>query len=204
MVNGCKNLDCTRLQNEDYVRQLVGNSIIKTDIHKLRERLIESPMVSEAIVKKVYPHFIMIEIIERYPILLIVDNKQNYIYDKNGNTVKIDSKDVKKYDFLQSLVYVEGDNILDEIKDVATLFLGHEFSSRINGIYKIGERRWDMVIDKKLKVMLPEKITRSNLASIFNMIDNMKLKNNIKNQALYTILDARVKGKIFIRNIVES
>ena len=60
-----------------------------------------------------------------------------------------------------------------------------------------------MIVDKKIKVMLPERISKDLIVSIFNIIDQMKSKNNIKIQAVYTILDVRLKDKIFIKNIGE-
>ena len=110
---------------------------------------------------------------------------------------------MKDFDLFKRLLYFEGNNILSEIPFLVDIFLNKDFSKRINGLYKIGDRRWDMIVDKKIKVMLPERISKDLIVSIVDIIDQMKSKNNIKIQAVYTILDLRLKDKIFIKNIGE-
>jgi len=57
------------------------------------------------------------------------------------------------------------------------------------------------MIDRKIKVMMPEEISKEFIEKIFNTIDSLKLRGEISNNSLYTTLDMRIKDKIFIKNI---
>jgi cell division septal protein FtsQ len=173
------------------------------DIWKLYEDLKSISLVEKVVVRKIYPNNLSIEVRERSPVALIVDNKKNYIFDKSDKIIPIDHNMMKKFNFFKDLFYIEGDNILSEVSFLVDIFVDKDFSKRISGLYKIGDRRWNMIVDKKIKVMLPERINKDLVISIFNTVDQMKSKNNIKMQAVYTILDARMKDKIFIKNIGE-
>lgn len=182
---------------------LYQKNLLFTDMQTIYDDLKSIPIVENVLIRKIIPNTLSIEIKERSPIALIMDNNKNYIFDESSATTLVDENSLKDFDLFKRLLYFEGNNILSEIPFLVDIFLNKDFSKRINGLYKIGDRRWDMIVDKKIKVMLPERISKDLIVSIFNIIDQMKSKNNIKIQAVYTILDVRLKDKIFIKNIGE-
>ena len=200
-TEGCKIIQKDEIENRPAIRDMYKKSILRVNVKNVRRDLMKMPFIEEVIVQKKYPHTIKIDIIEREPLFLISSNKQNYIYDKAGVLFKIDKEDLKRDTVLHSLLYIEGDNIIKEVEFLADALLNQKFSKRISGFYQIGGRRWDMIIDKKIKVMLPEVITKESLISVIHLLDTMKSKNNVKSGSLYTIFDARIKDKIFVKNI---
>ena len=202
-INGFNHISKNDINTKVDSKNLYQKNLLFLDTHKIYDDLKNIPIVESVSVRKVIPNTLSIEIKERSPIAFIVDNKKSYIFDKSNNITLVDENFLKDFDIFKNLFYFEGNDILSEIPFLVDVFLNKDFSKRINGLYKIGDRRWDMIVDKKIKVMLPERISKDLIVSIFNIVDQMKSKNNIKIQAVYTILDARIKDKIFIKNIGE-
>jgi cell division septal protein FtsQ len=173
------------------------------DIWDLQKKMISHPLAENVEIKKIYPDRLSIFIMEKDPILLISEKKKNYILDRDGKITEIDQNLIKKYSEISNLLKIEGDEILDESHEIAKIFLDKNYTRRIVGLYKIGGRRWDVIIDYKVKVMLPEKITESFIDYTFNTIDKLKINNDIHQNAIYSIVDMRINNRIFIKNIDE-
>lgn len=190
----------------------IENSI-QEDLHKknllflnpwiIHKKINENPLIQSSEVKKKYPDTLSISVEERNPLLLFYSNKKNFILDSNKKITEIDDDFIRKYETLSNLLKVEGDNISQEIQEVAKIFANKDFTKRIVGLYKIGNRRWDMIVDNKIKVMLPEKINEDLIVDIFNKIDSLKASNDLNRSAIYSIVDIRINKKIFIKNINE-
>jgi cell division protein FtsQ len=202
-INELNNLSKKDIDEKIGSINLYQKNLLFTDMQTIYDDLKSMPIVENVLIRKIIPNTLSIEIKERFPIALITDNNKNYIFDESSAITLVDENSLKDFDLFKRLLYFEGNNILSEIPFLVDIFLNKDFSKRINGLYKIGDRRWDMIVDKKIKVMLPERISKDLIVSIVDIIDQMKSKNNIKIQAVYTILDLRLKDKIFIKNIGE-
>ena len=169
----------------------------------LQKKIILHPLIENIEIKKQYLDKLLIYIKEKDPILLIRDNKKNYILDRNGAITEINQNLIKKYSELSDLLKIEGEDILNESHEIANIFLNKHYTKRVIGLYKIGRRRWDIIVDYKVKVMLPEQISEDFIDYVFNTIDKLKINHDIHHNAIYSIVDMRIDSRIFIKNIDE-
>ena len=129
------------------------------------------------------------------------------IINENLKIDKLDQATLEENNFFKELPYIETQDINEEeLLNSVKVFInfvksGENSENRISGIYHIGGRRWDLMIDRKIKVMLPEKIDKDFLEKAFKLVDSLKIKGDISEGSLYTILDLRIKDKVFIKNI---
>jgi hypothetical protein len=173
---------------------------------KIRENImLNLKLINDIEVLKKYPDEIIIKIYEKIPIMLLSKDKEYFVIDKKNSLEKIDKLFFEENNYLKEILYVEANNtnydLLMQNMGIFIDLIDSEFFKRINGLYYINGRRIDMMIDRKIKVMIPEEISKEFIEKIFNTIDSLKLKGEISNNSLYTTLDMRIKDKIFIKNI---
>ena len=169
----------------------------------LQKKIMTHPLTQNVEIKKQYPNKLSIYFEEKEVVLLINNNKKNYILDKNDFIIEINENLIHKYSELANLLKIEGEDILDESREIAKIFLNKNYTKRIVGLYKIGKRRWDMIVDYKIKVMLPEVINDDYMNYAFNSIDKLKINDDVHRSAIYSIVDMRINNRIFVKNIDE-
>jgi cell division protein FtsQ len=193
--------EITKITNNLYSKNL--NSL---NHWKLRDSLRSIGLIDDVEVKKIYPNKLIINITEKNPIILLGKSDEYFIVNENLQIDKIEEKVLEENNFFKDLIYVEAkeinqDDLLNSMKVFTNFIKLNSSENRISGIYYIGGRRWDLMIDRKIKIMLPEKIDIDFIEKAFKLVDSLKIKGDISDASLYTVLDLRVKDKVFIKNI---
>ena len=201
-ITGYKIVSLSDIENF-FVDEIKNKNLFFLNPWNLQKKIIAHPLAQNVEIKKQYPSKLSIYFEEKEAILLLNDNKKNYILDKNGLITEVNENLIRKYSEISNLLKIEGDGILDESREIAKIFLNKNYTKRIVGLYKIGKRRWDMIIDHKIKVMLPEVINDDYMNYVFNSIDKLKINDDVHRNAIYSIVDMRVNNRIFVKNIDE-
>jgi cell division septal protein FtsQ len=197
-----KNISKLDIESKLNSQNLYNKNLLFLNLNTIINNLSSLELIDNISIKKQFPSNLLIKISERDPKALIINNQETFFIDKTNKITKLSKQSLEKYNNLfKNLLYIEGKDILLEAPSLVDLFVNKDFSKRIYGLYKVNDRRWDLIVDKKIKVMLPERIDKEKIALVFNLVDQMKSKNNIKTNAVYSILDARIKDKVFIKNI---
>jgi cell division protein FtsQ len=160
-------------------------------------------LVDEVSVRKIYPNKLSINILEKEPIMIFNQNDKYFIIDKKIDINLVESQTLEENDFFKNLIHLEANDIEkgNLIESLKVFFEEKNFINRVSAIYNVGGRRWNIILDRRIKVMLPEDINAKFIEKIFTLVDSLKSNGTIEHDALYVILDLRVKDKVFIKNI---
>ncbi|WP_142416523.1 cell division protein FtsQ/DivIB [Bartonella massiliensis] len=154
-----------RLVSKDILKILgldVASSIFTFDVERARSLLEKQAWVQSANVQKIYPNRMRISIVEREPyaiwqhdsIMDIVDHTGRVIVPFKGETVL-------------NLPLVVGQGAQNAAKAfIQALSAYRQVSDRVRAFVRVGDRRWDLVLDNGMRIMLPENRALERLSSL--------------------------------------
>ncbi|WP_375692265.1 cell division protein FtsQ/DivIB [Bartonella sp. AP4SXKL] len=156
-----------RLAKQDIFKILkldVAPSIFTFDVERARSLLEKQAWVQSANVQKIYPNRMRISIVEREPyaiwqhdgIMDIVDNTGRVIVPFKGEIVRDLPLVVGQGAQNAAKVFIQALSVYPEVYD------------RIRAFVRVGDRRWDLVLNNGMRVMLPENGALERLSSLFS------------------------------------
>ncbi|WP_375675514.1 cell division protein FtsQ/DivIB [Bartonella sp. CL100XZDX] len=156
-----------RLAKQDIFKILkldVAPSIFTFDVERARSLLEKQAWVQSANVQKIYPNKMRISIVEREPyaiwqhdgIMDIVDNTGRVIVPFKGEIVRDLPLVVGQGAQNAAKVFIQALSVYPEVYD------------RIRAFVRVGDRRWDLVLNNGMRVMLPENGALERLSSFFS------------------------------------
>ncbi|WP_330167849.1 cell division protein FtsQ/DivIB [Bartonella grahamii] len=144
-----------RLAKRDIFKILkldVAPSIFTFDVEKARSLLEKQAWVQSANVQKIYPNRMRISIVEREPYAIWQHDSIMDIVDNTGRVIV-----PFKGEIVRDLPLVVGQGAQNAAKGfIQALSVYPEVYDRIRAFVRIGNRRWDLVLDNGMRVMLPE------------------------------------------------
>lgn len=147
-------------------------SLVTFDVDAARGRIESMPWVKEARIKKLYPDTLQIAITERSPYA---------IWQHAGGIVSLIDKDGKVIiddvgERYSRLPFVVGDGAESRVAEYADLVNGvPELKDRIHAGVLISNRRWNVVLDNGVELLLPEKDPGSALVAVAALDTQSKL-----------------------------
>lgn len=165
-------------------------SLVGLGAAEARERVEALPWVQQATVRKVYPDTIEISIDERVPFA---------VWQNDGALVVIERTGAPIAPFAGTrharLPLIVGKGAPELAPDFLAKVGGHPaLASRVTGYMRIGERRWDLRIDNRITVRLPERGEDAALAELARLHAE---------EALFTAdileVDMRLSDRIAVR-----
>lgn len=176
-----------------------GDLIIDVSPLDLKKRLETLPWIRSAIVQRQWPSTLYIRLTEQYPIALWQKGTQYHLIDDQGHVIA--GHDLKNYG---SLPILTGDNAPAEAPALIDV-LQHfpQVRKRMTGAILVGKRRWDLVINGKVTVKLPEHDIQDELAQLtellqstnFNDDDILFIDLRTANRAYFHLSDDAIKRK---------
>jgi cell division septal protein FtsQ len=181
------------IPTEDIVSMLYNTNIRDEFILKNKEQIIESlkknQMIDDIILKISLPSKLTIAIKEREPLLSYHTPEQKFRYvDTHFHEFET------SYLNPQNLIYLRGTYEKNSVeKLITTLKKYHSVYHNLTEIENFAEYRFNIVLNNKLQVLLPEINHEQALATLNKYI----VKYNILNKNIYKI-DFRSQGKVYI------
>ena len=172
---------------------------LNLDLNKIRTGINFIPSVTnvELAIEKNGVLKIIVE--ERIPQILWYDNEQFHLLDKDG--LAIDT--TTNRDAFPDFFVVAGRGADDKVEEAVDLVaVSEKINHHIRGLVWIGERRWDLVLDRGRLVKLPEKEPIEAMKKL-KVLDE---KEGLLEREI-SILDLRIPNKIYVRkyrNIEET
>ncbi len=155
-----------RLREEDVRRALgvyAGDYLFGIDMDGAQKRVESLSWVDRAVVRRLWPDRIVVQIIERQPYALWQHEGEVKVVDVKGATIS----DADAIKFTQLTLFV-GDSAGEQAADIRQMM--DEFpqiSGRVASFVNVSDRRWDMVLDEgAIRVMLPEQNMRKALRNL--------------------------------------
>jgi len=143
-------------------------SYFDLDIKYLHKVVNDIPAVASASIKISVSGVLQIEVLERTPAFIWRKNNLMSVLDVNGNFIRLASS---RLDYPElPLIVGEAANLA--VSDVSSLMKDNrKFLDQVRAFIRVGERRWDLVLDNNLRILLPQ---REFLAAF----DRMMLMND--------------------------
>ena len=148
-----------------------GAAILAFDPAAALARVRQLPWVASAVVERQLPDMIVVRLVERVPMARWQHDNKTVVIDSEGKELP----HAKPEGFLQLPLVVGPDapehtqELLDMLKAYPTL------ASLVRAATRVGARRWDLYVQPKLLVRLPEENTDAALAKLVGLIQNDKL-----------------------------
>lgn len=124
------------------------------DLNALRGTVEELDAVAEAAVRVRTGGVLEISVAERTPVAVWRSDEGAQLIDAEGHRVAMVGDRLDRPD----LPLVVGKGASADIAEAMTLFYASApIQDRLRGFLRVGERRWDVVLDRNQRIMLPEK-----------------------------------------------
>ncbi|MEM7176465.1 MAG: cell division protein FtsQ/DivIB [Pseudomonadota bacterium] len=135
------------------LQPLVGVSSMRLDVGRLRQDVEALGPVHSASVSLSPKGILKVAVIERYPAALWRDFAGSlFVVDRKGVVI---SPAAARADF-PDLVVLLGEGALRNVPEALSVIdAAPLFTPRLRGMVRVGERRWDMVLDRDQTIMLP-------------------------------------------------
>lgn len=172
---------------------LQGNiSLVNFDAEAARQRIEALPSIESATIRKIYPNSLNIELVEKTPIA---------VWRIDGVSFAIDAKGDKLVSLAQGgiegLPLFIGDGAADDAASLIAALEPYDLLKQdLLAASRIGDRRWDLIYDTGLRIMLPEEGLAGALAKIVELdAQKQLLSRDIE------ILDFRLNDFIAVRPV---
>jgi cell division protein FtsQ len=166
-----------------------GNSTLTFDAQKAQARLKWLAAVKSATVRKVYPNQIIVDIVEKSPVLRWRIGDTTWLVDEQGTKI---GTDVASY---TELPLVIGEGAGDDAVAMVRILARHPtLENELAALSRIGDRRWDLIYRNGLRIQLPEQ-------GVAQALDRLEMYQ--RDYALLdrdvTEIDMRVQGFVTLK-----
>lgn len=172
-----------------------GDSLFASDLNEIKKRLESLSWVRTATVQRRWPFTIYVRLAEYKPIALWQQKAKFYLVDDQGHYFEI-----PKNNPFQSLPILTGE---EAPKNAPQLFsILRDFPSiigRVTGAIYLGKRRWDLMLDNRLKLKLGEERIKQGLVQFIQMEESRKISD--KN---IVAIDLRFEDKVYFQLAPEA
>jgi len=161
-----------------------GRSTLTFDAQKAQARLNWLQAVESVTVRKIYPDRVVVDIVEKEPVLRWRIGEQNWLVDGAGKAI---AEDTGAYTDLPLIV---GDGAADDALIMINSLSRHDIlRNDLAALSRIGDRRWDLIYYTGLRVQLPEQGVAQALSRLeMYQRDHALLDRDV------TLIDLRVPG----------
>jgi cell division protein FtsQ len=129
-----------------------GDPILTIDLEGAHSRIAALAWVKQVRVERRLPDTVFVSLVEREPMALWQRNGKLHLIDRDGGVIP--SAEVEKF---SDLPIVIGQDAPPRAQDVlAMLSREPDLRQRVRAVTWVGERRWDVRVDDRINVQLPE------------------------------------------------
>ncbi len=144
----------------------VGDSIFAADPAAIRTNLLQLPWVADVVVGRQFPDLVSIRLIERRPFALWRVGSSTVVVERSGAVIESVQPSISER--LPLIVGPGAPEIAAPILDL--LDQQRAVRARLQSVERISERRWDIVLDRGIRVRLPEIGWEEQLAELERLI----------------------------------
>ena len=167
-----------------------GESILGVNLDITRARVAKLAWVKSVRIDRRLPDTIFIHLIEREPLALWQREGELSLIDRDGEVIP----DHRLEDF-QDLPIVIGKNAPSQTGGILKLLAGEpDLSRRVRALTWVGERRWDVRLDGRIKVQLPEVDPRA----AWSQLARLEREHGVLRRDVVAI-DMRLRDQLVVR-----
>lgn len=182
---------------EDDVRAALkiypGDYLFGTDLKAAKSRVESLSWVDDALVRRLWPDRIVVQIIERRPYALWQKDGHVQVVDASGEAIT--AQDISRYAELP-LIVGEGAQLSAPVFREA-LATYPSINSRIDAMVRVSDTRWNLVInDRQTTIMLPEIAPEAALSKLAAM----QARTQVLDREI-GVIDLRIEDRVTLRPI---
>lgn len=167
-----------------------GTPILSVDLAAAKAKLEALPWIEKAAVERRLPNRLFIQIEERRPVARWRHQGRTYAVDRNGVAIH-----VRPDAGFDRLPLVTGAGAPDETARLLDLLAQNpKLAARVVEARRIGSRRWDLIFDNGVVVMLPTEDT----AGAWKLFVALEAERNLLARGLVAV-DLRLADRVVIR-----
>lgn len=143
----------------------VGHSIFSESPENVREIIEKNSWIRTAVVRRKLPDTLIVRVVEYQPVAYWQMNSKLFLIDNNGVIIE-----GERHQNLTHLPVITGEKaaekfplLMKELADFPDIY------NRMTGAVFISKRRWDIILDAKLKVKLPEQGIQQAMRYLTNL-----------------------------------
>ena len=168
----------------------VGDPILGFSVEGARERIESLAWVQHVAVERRLPDTIYVDVTERRPFAIWQYQGKFQLIDRGGDVVK--DEDVASFTDLPLVVGLGAPAHAADM--LAALAAQPDIKSRTAAIVRVGERRWNLVLNNKVTVMLPEAHEDAALARL----EDLQAQQQLLDRPL-VFVDMRLPDRLAVR-----
>ena len=190
-INGTKKIEKESI--EKILNQYLYSSIFLLPLDEISNKIKNNNWVNSVKVKTNYKDTIYVDIIEYKILGLYKFNNKLFLFDSNG---KIIDQVVNQADIKKKFILFKGQSSNLNAKNIINILENLNFQKKFNISYIefIKNRRWDVILNENIKLMLSEDDPKKSLKNFLKIVKSLSEIeiNNIK------YIDLRIMDKAII------
>lgn len=172
-----------------------GKSLLSIDLLEIKKNLEEIPWVNAASVERRFPDTLFVRISEREPVAIWQNKAKTYLVDREGEL--IETTEAQKYGGLLQISGLKAPQNVGFLISFLDKF--PEVKSRVTTAIHLRSTRWDIRLDGKVDVKLPEKGAEQALAYLLDL----EKHHNLMEREILNI-DLRIPDQLVLRLTPEA
>ena len=165
-----------------------GDFIYDVDVSSKLESVKNLPWVQSARVERRLPDTVYIKLIERHPIGFWQEHKKHYLVDTNGDL--IGQYPLKEFPGFIVATGKDANKNLPHLIEALSPY--DSVYAKITGAIYVSNRRWDLILNNRVTVKLPE----DNIEDALKRVYELAAENRLMSPKIDTI-DLRSPGKVY-------
>lgn len=167
-----------------------STSLIGLDVEAARQRILELPWVENAEIRKIYPNTISVALNEREAYAIWQSDEGLSLIDAQGDEIV-----AYRAGRHAQLPLVVGRGAQTEGRDFIAQVAGYPLlASKVRAYVRVADRRWDLLLDNGVRVMLPE----NDVAAALSRIDKLDQSEQLLSRDIAS-LDMRLDDRMTVR-----
>lgn len=167
-----------------------GDYLFDLDIDAAQSRVESLSWVDHAVVRRLWPDRIVVQIIERRPFALWQSEGKLAVIDIDG--VAITDADPMQYTNLMMVVGKDASKEVTEFQETLSDYA--DISSRVDAMVYVGERRWDLRLnEEQIRIKLPADNPRQALETL----NRLQIETQILDRDI-DMIDLRLPGRMTV------
>lgn len=169
-----------------------ADSLVNVDLEKVKQQIHKNNWIASLVVSRKFPNRIRILIEEEKPAALFVEKDKIFLINLNGKKIE----EVKRENLDSGYIIVKGENANQTFSELlAQIYNYHIINKAVVELHRRSNRRWDIILENKTKIMLPEHNFPEAIKFANDFLEESKIK-------FATVIDLRLlPDKIFLREV---
>ncbi len=187
-ISGIQNSDEKIVNN--ITKLIYGKPTIFTDIEGIKKHIEGIDWVESAEVRRNYPDKIFIKVKERIPFAMWQNDSEISLINEKGHVIT--KQNLNKFKGFPLVIGPDAPIHAEELLKVINSDL--EISKRVTAATRIGMRRWNILVDGRIDILLPE----ADFKLAWEKLIKLQKIRNILDRKI-SMIDFRDKDRLIIR-----